>query len=69
MNLRGDVMDFPNSPEDRALERRGPNRLALWLMVAMIGFILGGAALAAACTTDTRDFAARHASVLRTTAL
>ena len=62
-------MDFPYSPDERALERRTHSPAALWLMVALIGIILGGAALAAGLTTDTRDFAARHASVLRTTTL
>jgi len=62
-------MDFPYSPEGAAFERRAYNPVAVWLLVAMIGFILGGAALAAGCSTDTRDFAARHASVLKSSAL
>ncbi len=59
-------MDFPFSPDDTALERRVHNPRAAWLLVALIGLILGGAALAASFTTDTRDFAARHGTVLAT---
>ena len=69
MKLRGDVMDFPYTPDDRALERRTHNPLAVWLLMALIGFVLGGAALAASCVSDTRDFATRHGSVLATRAL
>lgn len=47
--------------------RRGP--VALWALLALIGLVLGGAALAAANVADTRDFAARHGSVLGTRAL
>jgi hypothetical protein len=69
MNLRGDFMDFPYSTDDCALDRRGRKPVSLWLMVALIGIILGGAALAASLSTDTRDFAARHGTVLTTRAL
>jgi hypothetical protein len=69
MVLRGDVMDFPYTP-DGAQWRCSPRHpLAAWLLVAMIGVILGGAALAAGLATDTRDFATRHGSVLATRAL
>lgn len=40
---------------------RGP--VALWMLAALIGIVLGTAAIAAAFTTDTRDFAARHHAV------
>jgi hypothetical protein len=40
---------------------RGP--VATWMLAALIGLVLGAAAIAAALTTDTRDFAARHPSV------
>jgi hypothetical protein len=33
------------------------------MLAALIGLVLGAAAIAAALTTDTRDFAARHPSV------
>ena len=70
MNLRGDVMDFPFSPDDAALQRRAARKpFAAWIMLALIGVILGGAAIAASLTTDTRDFAARHGTVLTTRAL
>lgn len=61
-------MDFPYVPET-ADERRARHPVALWLLMAMIGFILGGASLAACFATDTRDFAARHGAVLATRAL
>ena len=69
MNLRGDFMDFPYSPDDAALRRRARKPLGAWLMLALIGVILGSAALAASLTTDTRDFKARHGTVLATRAL
>ena len=62
-------MDFPYTTEARETPARAGNPIALWLLVAMIGIVLGGAALAASLTTDTRDFAARHGSVLATRAL
>jgi hypothetical protein len=37
--------------------------------VALIGVVLGGAAIAASLTIDTRDFATRHGTVLETRAL
>jgi hypothetical protein len=40
---------------------RGP--FAPWLLATLIGVVLGVAAIAAALTTDTRDFAARHQGV------
>jgi hypothetical protein len=46
---------------------RGP--VAVWVLIALIGVVLGGASLASALTTDSRDFAARHVGVLKTTAL
>lgn len=62
-------MDFPYAADDPALAQRARGPLAAWLLVALIGLILGAAALAAAFTTDTRDFAARHGTVLQTRAL
>ncbi len=59
-------MDFPFSTPDQT-RARGP--VALWVLTALIGIVLGVAALAGAMCTDTRDFAARHGSVLGTRAL
>lgn len=61
-------MDFPYPPVE-SMPERARNPIALWLLLAMIGLVLGGAALAASFTTDTRDFAARHSPVLATRAL
>jgi hypothetical protein len=69
MYLRGDVMDYPFVSEDLPVQRRAGNPRAVWWMLALIGFVLGAAALAAGLTTDTRDFAARHHTVLSTQAL
>jgi hypothetical protein len=63
-------MDFPFYPDDSAYElsrRRGP--VAIWALLAVIGLVLACAAIGAASVTDTRDFAARHGSVLATRAL
>lgn len=69
MYLRGDVMDFPYVPEDGSDQRHAGNPHAAWWMLAIIAVVLGAAALAAGLTTDTRDFAARHHTVLTTQAL
>jgi hypothetical protein len=50
----------------RSLPRRA---VAPWLMLALICAVLGAAMVAAALATDTRGFAARHGTVLRTQAL
>jgi hypothetical protein len=63
-------MDFhlPLTPDDSLVPRRhGPVRI--WIMVAVMGVILGIAMVAAGVSTDTRDFAHRHASVLPSQAL
>jgi hypothetical protein len=62
-------MDYPLSANDLSHTPRARGPVAIWFLVALIGIVLGGAALAAALTTDTRDYAARHASVLRSHAL
>ena len=68
MVLRGDFMDYPFAPGDDASPRiRKP--VSAWFMVAVIAVVLGGAVLVASLSTDTRDFAARHGSVLKTQAL
>ncbi|MEO5677232.1 MAG: hypothetical protein ABIQ84_06765 [Usitatibacter sp.] len=62
-------MDFPDVPADPQELRRSRGPIALWMLMALIGFVLAGAAAAACSTTDTRDFAGRHGSVLATRAL
>lgn len=62
-------MDFQFSADDPALTRRPRGPIAVWLLAAFIGAVLGVATVAAALATDTRDFAARHATVLKTQAL
>ena len=49
---------------DPGMARRARGPVAIWLLVAIIGIVLGAASLLAAVTTDTRDFATRHATVL-----
>ncbi len=62
-------MDFPD-PFHAAMRRaRVRFPVAAWLMVLVIGVVLGGAAIAAAYSTDTRDFAARRATGLSSCAL
>ena len=69
MNLHGDVVDFPYSRNYDDSPRRPRARVSAWILVALIGVVLGGAAIAASLTTDTRDFATRHRTVLATQAL
>ena len=49
---------------DPGMARRARAPIAIWVLLALIGIVLGAAAVLAALTTDTRDFAARHATVL-----
>ena len=63
-DLRGDVVDYRYGCEQGECPRPAARPAALWILVAIIGVVLGGAALAASLATDTRDFAARHQSVL-----
>jgi hypothetical protein len=67
MNLH--FPDFDPRPTDTCSgqARRAP--VAAWILVALIGAVLGTAALGAALTTDTRTFAERHHSVLGVRAL
>jgi hypothetical protein len=51
---------------DPEMARRARAPVAIWVLLALIGIVLGAASLLAAVTTDTRDFAARHATVLAT---
>ena len=63
-------MDFhlPFSPDDSLVPRaHGPVRL--WMLVALIGMVLGAAVVFAGVASDTRDAAHRHAAVLRSQAL
>jgi len=41
----------------------------VWMLAALIVVVLSAAALASASATDTRDFAAKHRTVLSTQAL
>lgn len=63
-------MDSPFSPNDlhRIPCRRG-RPVSAWIPIAIIASVLGLTALAASQVTDTRDFAARHGTVLPRTAL
>ena len=69
MNLHGDVVDFPYPRDGADSAPRSRNPAAAWLLVVLIGVVLGGAAVAASLMTDTRDFATRHGTVLATRAL
>jgi len=64
-DLRGEVMD-PRVTRDGCCE--APHAVkpgAAWILAVVIGVILGAAALVASLSTDTRDFAAKHQSVLK----
>jgi hypothetical protein len=54
---------------DPALARRARGPAAIWILLAVIGVVLTGASVLAAFSTDTRDFAARHHTVLESRAL
>ena len=54
---------------DPEMARRAHGPVALWMLVAIIGVVLGAAAILAALSTDTRDFRARHHTVLESRAL
>ncbi len=57
-------MDIPFCPSCHETHSPRRQRLPLWVPVAIIVAVLGSATLAAALApADTRDFAARHASV------
>jgi hypothetical protein len=64
-------MDYrlPLTPDDTHLHCTPRRPHAAWLLITLIGVVLGAASLAAASVTDTRDFAARHGAVLATRAL
>ena len=49
---------------DPEMARRARAPVAIWILLTLIGLVLGVAAMLAAVSTDTRDFAARHSSVL-----
>ena len=51
------------------IELRPRRALSPWAPIVLIVAVLGFAALASALTPDTRDFAARHATVLTRSAL
>jgi hypothetical protein len=54
---------------DPEMARRGRGPVAIWILVAVIGIVLGGLSILAAFSTDTRDFASRHHTVLESRAL
>ena len=54
---------------DPEMARRARAPVAIWLLVAVIGIVLGSISILAAVTVDTRDFAARHGTVLESRAL
>ena len=54
---------------DPAMVRRARGPVAIWLLVALIGIVLGSFSILAAYSVDTRDFAARHSTVLESRAL
>ena len=57
-------MDVPFCPSCHETRSPRRQRVPLWIPVALIVAVLGGASLAAAfAPADTRDFAARHAHV------
>lgn len=61
-------MDYrlPFNPDDRALACRPRGPVALSLLAAMIVIVLAAASIASASAEDTRDFKAKHGSVLAT---
>lgn len=63
-------MDFrlPLSPDDTLVPRkRGP--VPAWIMLAVVGVVLGIAVAVAGTVTDERDYAHQHGAVLRSQAL
>lgn len=54
---------------DPGMARRARAPVAIWVLVAVIGIVLGSISILAAFTVDTRDFAARHSTVLESRAL
>lgn len=54
---------------DPEMARRARGPVAIWILVAVIGVVLGSMSILAAFATDTRDFAARHSTVLESRAL
>ena len=63
-------MDSPFTPKDLDPTRcrRGPLP-PVWVPIAIIAAVLGIAAWGASQVVDTRDFSARHSTVLPRTAL
>jgi hypothetical protein len=54
---------------DPAFARRARAPVALWILAVLIVTVLGAAVLATSAVPDTRDFAARHGTVLESRAL
>lgn len=64
-DLRGDVMDYRPADDGCCEAPRAARPAAMWILVALIGVVLGGAAILGSLSTDTRDYAAKHQSVLK----
>jgi len=54
---------------DPEMARRARGPVAIWILAAVIGVVLGSISLLAAFSHDTRDFAHRHSTVLESRAL
>lgn len=54
---------------DPEMARRARGPVAIWLLLTLIGVFLAAVSILAAFATDTRDFAARHHTVLESRAL
>jgi hypothetical protein len=61
-------MDSLHLSHDPLLAPRDRGPVAIWLLAALIGLVLGVAALVSALASDSRDFVARHC-VLSTRAM
>jgi hypothetical protein len=61
-------LHLPLAPDD-SLVRRSHGPVRIWMLVALIGIVLGAAVVFAGIASDTRDFAHRHAAVLQSRAL
>ena len=58
-------MDYRPARDGSCEAPRPARPAAAWILVAVIGVVLGGAALLASVSTDTRDYSSKHQSVLK----
>lgn len=57
-------LHFPDlDPRPHGYGTSGRRPVAVWMLLALVGAVLGLALVAAAVTPDTRTFAERHQSV------